>query len=129
MLALEPIVVCITAYISLVYGILYLFFTAYPISFCELRNRRSAGIAALPFVGIIIGVDLGCIFVTYCTKKYFARRLKAAGRVIPEDRLPPMMFAAVLLPVGLFWFGWTSDPHISWAAQAVAGVPIGMGIL
>jgi hypothetical protein len=33
MLAMEPILVCFTIYISLIYGILYLFFTAYPISF------------------------------------------------------------------------------------------------
>lgn len=130
MLILEPILVCITIYISLIYGILYLFFTAYPISFGEVRGWKSAGIAALPFTGILVGVLLGCIFVAYCTRKYFVKRLKASGgQVIPEDRLPPMMVAAILLPVGLFWYGWTSDPHIHWAAQAFAGVPIGMGIL
>lgn len=130
MLVLEPVLMCMTMYISLIYGILYLFFTAYPISFREVRGWHSAGIAALPFVGIMVGVFLGCIFVAYTTRKYFVNALEASGgRVVPEARLPPMMLAAFLLPAGLFWFGWTSKPSIHWAAQACAGVPIGMGIL
>jgi hypothetical protein len=40
-----------------------------------------------------------------------------------------MMVASVLLHVGLFWFGWTSSPQISWIPRVIAGVPIGAGIL
>ena len=129
MLALEPILLCVTIYISLIYGILYLFFEAYPISFREVRGWESAGVAASPFLGIIVGVVLGCAFVTVSTKLYFQRKLEQHGSVVPEDRLPPMMVAALLLPLGLFWFGWTSDPGVSWVPQVIAGVPIGMGIL
>ena len=38
-----------------------------------------------------------------------------------------MMVGAFVLPIGLFWFGWTSNPHISWVPQVIAGVPIGAG--
>ncbi|KAL4812714.1 major facilitator superfamily domain-containing protein [Aspergillus spinulosporus] len=128
MLFLEPILVCMTIYISLIYGILYLFFVAYPIAFREVRNWKSLGIAALPFLGILIGVLMGCLTVTIATRLWYAPRLKS-GSIVPEDRLPPMIVAAFLLPVGLFWFGWTSEPRISWVSQTIAGVPIGMGIL
>lgn len=129
MLIMEPILICMTIYLALIYGILYLFFEAYPVSFGEVRGWRQDGVAALPFIGIMIGVLLGASLIVYTTKTRFARKLAKHGRVVPEERLVPMMVASVLLPVGLFWFGWTSSPNISWVPQVIAGVPIGMGIL
>ncbi|CEJ58169.1 transporter C36.03c [Penicillium brasilianum] len=129
MLVMEPILICMTIYLALVYGILYLFFEAYPISFNEVRGWKSLGVAALPFIGIMIGVLLGAALIIYTTKTRFARKLAKHGKVVPEERLIPMMVASVLLPIGLFWFGWTSSPDIHWAPQVIAGVPIGLGIL
>ncbi|KAJ5983140.1 hypothetical protein N7481_005239, partial [Penicillium waksmanii] len=111
MLAMEPILICITIYLALIYGILYLFFEAYPISFSEVRGWKSEGVAALPFIGIMIGVLCGVTLIIYTTKTRFARKLKKHGRVVPEERLVPMMIASVLLPI------------------VIAGIPIGMGIL
>ncbi|KAL4807558.1 major facilitator superfamily domain-containing protein [Aspergillus unguis] len=129
MLILEPILVLITLYLALVYGILYLFFEAYPVSFQEVRGWTNEGIAGLPFLGIMIGVLCGVALIVWQTKTRFAHKLQKHGRVIPEERLVPMMVASVLLPAGLFWFGWTSSPSIHWMAQIAAGVPIGAGIL
>lgn len=129
MLMLEPILLCVSIYLALIYGILYLTFEAYPVSFQEVRGWTNAGVAALPFLGILVGVILGSILIMAITKTRFARKLKKHGRVVPEERLPPMIIASVLLPAGLFWFGWTSNPHVSWVPQVIAGVPIGLGIL
>lgn len=54
--------------------------------------------------------------------------LSNGGRPVPEERLPPMIIGAVLLPVGLFWFAWTSSPNITWVPQVLAGIPIGAGV-
>jgi DHA1 family multidrug resistance protein-like MFS transporter len=128
MLFQEPILLLVTIYIALIYGILYLFFEAYPISFQEGRGWN-AGVGALPFIGILIGIILGSLTITAVTKTRFARKLKKHGKVIPEERLPPMILGAFILPIGLFWFAWTSSPHISWVPQVLAGIPIGWGIL
>lgn len=129
MLFLEPILLLITIYLALIYGILYLFFEAYPVSFQEVRGWTNEGVAGLPFLGIMIGVLCGVALIIWQTKTRFARKLEKHGRVVPEERLVPMMIASVLLPAGLFWFGWTSDRNVSWVPQVIAGVPIGMGIL
>ncbi|KIN05524.1 hypothetical protein OIDMADRAFT_38051 [Oidiodendron maius Zn] len=128
MLVLEPILLLITIYLAYVYGILYLFFEAYPISFQQDRGWNQ-GVGALPFIGILIGVLLGSVTITYTTKTRFARKLKKHGKVIPEERLVPMMYGAVIFPIGLFWFAWTSNPHITWVPQAISGIFIGWGIL
>lgn len=128
MLVKEPILLLLTIYMALIYGILYLFFEAYPISFQGQRGWN-LGVGALPFLSITIGVILGCFLIAYTTKTRFARKMKKHGRVIPEERLPPMILGAFILPAGLFWFAWTSDKNITWVPQVLAGIPIGMGIL
>ena len=109
-------------------GIIYLFFEAFPISFGEARGW-SLGISSLPFVSLIVGIFAGCISIAIVTKTRFARKLREEGKIIPEERLPPMIAGGIILPVGLFWWAWTSNPDISPWPQIIAGVPIGFGII
>ncbi|QIX00094.1 hypothetical protein AMS68_005611 [Peltaster fructicola] len=125
---MEPILVLITLYMSLIYGILYLFFEVFPISFQEQRGWNQ-GVGALPFLGILVGVLLGGAFIAVVTKTRFKRKLEEEGHVVPEERLIPMIVGGALLPIGLFWFAWTSNPAINPAPQIIACVPIGMGVL
>ena len=128
MLSQEPILVLFTAYLSVVYGIIYLCLVAYPMSF-QVDRGWGEGVGALPFIGTLVGIIAGSSVITLITKTRFARKYKKHGRVIPEERLPAMILGAVILPVGLFWFAWTSSPQISWVPQVLAGGPIGMGLL
>jgi DHA1 family multidrug resistance protein-like MFS transporter len=64
MLFREPILLLVTIYMALIYGILYLFFEAYPISFQEERGWNQ-GVGALPFLGIMIGVILGGLTILF----------------------------------------------------------------
>ena len=129
MMALEPILVLITLYMSIIYGILYLFLEAYPVAFQEVRGWNG-GVGSLPFLGITIGVVIGVAIITYTSNTRFKRKMEAnGGKPIPEERLIPMIVGAFLLPIGLFWFAWTSNPHISWVPQVLAGIPTGAGVL
>ena len=96
MLVLEPILVLITVYMSLIYGILYLFFEAFPIAFQEERGW-SPGVGSLPFLALLLGVLLGAGIISYFTKYRFARRLREEGKVVPEERLVPMFVGGVLV--------------------------------
>ena len=129
MLILEPILMLITIYISLIYGMIYLFFEAYPVAFQEDRGWN-LGVGALPFLGITIGVIIGVAIITYTSQTRYKRKMEAnGGKPVPEERLVPMIAGAILLPIGLFWFAWTSNKNISWVPQVIAGVPIGAGIM
>lgn len=102
---------------------------AYPIVFAEKRHIEPA-VATLPFIGLIIGVLLGCGIVIAFEPRYNRKLAENGGLPVPEQRLPPMMVGAVLFPIGLFWFAWTGNyPSINWAAPAVSGIFTGAGIL
>lgn len=128
MIVQEPILLAMTIYSSLVYSILYLIFFAYPYSFQAIRGWES-GTSSLPFIGLFIGILACCVYIAVDTKTRFNRALIRSKKfVIPEARLPPMIAGSIILPIGLFWFAWTSKPSIPWPAQVVSGVAIGCGI-
>lgn len=128
MLFFEPILLLITLYMGFIYGFLYLCFEAYPVSFQEERGWNM-GVGELPFIAVLIGVLIGCGIIIGFTKIRFQRILEQTGTVIPEERLIPMMIGGVLLPIGMFWFGWTSNPHIIWVPEVIAGAFLGAGVL
>ncbi|KAI4816168.1 MFS general substrate transporter [Aureobasidium sp. EXF-8845] len=128
MLAMEPILLLVTLYMGFIYGFLYLCFEAYPIAFQEYRGWN-AGVGALPFAAIIVGVAFGCGFIAYFTKTRFARKIEETGDVVPEERMIPMIVGGALLPIGMFWFAWTSNPNIIWVPQVISGAFIGAGVL
>ncbi|KAF9694261.1 hypothetical protein EKO04_008025 [Ascochyta lentis] len=128
MIIQEPILALVTAYMSFLYGIVYLLFEAFPVSFHEERGW-SLGISQLPFGAFIVGIIMGAGIIAYSTATNFTRSFKKYGKSIPEERLPPMIVGAVALPVGLFWFAWTSNPNISWVPQVLSIALIGLGCM
>jgi multidrug resistance protein len=128
MMFLEPILILVTIYMSVIYGIIYLFFSVYPIAFQEYRGWNS-GVGALPFLALIVGVACGAGLIAYTSKTKFKQALEKEGHVVPEARLPPMMVGGFIFPAGMFWFAWTSDPNITWVPQVISGGFIGMGML
>lgn len=126
MLVTEPMVTCIAFYASFVFAILYLTLTVFPIVFQEHRGY-SPVVGSLPFLGLFVGV-LCAMAVNLGNQPQYIRKCRAAhGRPVPEARLPPLAVGAVLMVIGLFWFGWTAAPEYSWALPCVAAVFIGAG--
>ncbi|KIW11066.1 hypothetical protein PV08_10365 [Exophiala spinifera] len=126
MLCLEPMVTCIAFYASFVYSILYLTLEVFPIVFTEER-KYSPVVASLPFLGLFVGV-LCALCINLGNQPRYIRQCRAAnGRPVPEARLPPLAIGAVLMVVGLFWFGWRAAPRYSWVHPCVAAVLIGAG--
>jgi drug/metabolite transporter (DMT)-like permease len=47
---------------------------------------------------------------------------------VPESRLPPAMIGAIILPIGVFWFGWTSRESIHWIVPILGTGLFSMGV-
>ncbi|KAJ5511362.1 hypothetical protein N7453_003465 [Penicillium expansum] len=128
MLVQEPILLFMTLYVGFIYGFLYMCFVAYPISFQEQRGWND-GVGALPFVAIMCGVLCACLIIVVFSLTRYRTFILRNGRVRPEERLLPMIIGGILLPAGMFWFGWTSNPHITWVPQVISGSFLGAGVL
>lgn len=110
LLFLEPIVFLITLYTAFIYGILYLFLEAYPIVFADVRGIQES-VATLPYIGLIVGVLIGCGIVIAFEPRYNRKLKENGGLPVPEQRLVPMMLGAILFPIGLFWFAYVDVRH------------------
>ena len=128
MIVQEPILALITAYLSFLYGVLYLLFEAYPIAFQEGRGWNE-GVGSLPFLSFVVGIAMGNGVIAYSTATNFKKSFVKYGRPIPEERLQPMIVGAIVLPIGLFWFAWTSNSDIIWVPQVLSSALLGMGCL
>ncbi|KAJ5728082.1 hypothetical protein N7493_004412 [Penicillium malachiteum] len=124
----EPIVLLLSIYLSIIYGILYMLFAAMPIVYQEKRGW-SEGVGGLSFLGITLGIMCSTIATFPVYYSYQRKAIAAKGRLPPEARLPAAMIGAISLTVGLFWFAWTNSPDIHWMASIAAGVPLGFGMV
>ena len=128
MLFFEPMILLLTLYVSFVYGVIYLLFSAFPLSYQRDRGWND-GVGALPFLAITVGALTGSIIIVLFIPRYERKMKAAGGKPVPEERLIPMMIGGILFTIGLFWWSWTSYPTISWVPQVLAGWPLGAGIV
>lgn len=104
---------------ALLLGILYAFFSSYPIIFGRKGfNEGEIGLAFLPMgLGIIIATIMNA---TYWTRKYAETAKRLGRKPPPEEHLKKAMVAALIGPMSLFWFAWTSQPSVHWSSPLVS---------
>lgn len=124
----ELIVFFISLYMSVLYGLLYMFFVAYPIVY-QKGKGWSAGSTGLMFIPLICGVLLSAACSPFINKHYLQLVQKHNGHPPAEARLIPMMISCWFIPVGLFIFAWTSYKEVHWAGPAFGGFSVGFGFI
>ncbi|KAK5113561.1 hypothetical protein LTR85_010789 [Meristemomyces frigidus] len=128
LLCREPIVMFLSLYMSVLYGLLYMFFVAFPIIYQEGKGY-TAGITGLMFIPLAVGVIMSAFCSPFINKHYMTLVRKHNGKPPAEARLIPMMWSCWFIPIGLFIFAWTSYPSVSWAGPAMGGWPVGFGFI
>lgn len=124
----ELIVLLISLYMSVLYGLLYMFFVAYPIVF-QKGKGYSAGITGLMFIPLALGVICAALCAPLVNKHYLKMVHKHHGNPPAEMRLIPMMLSCWFIPMGLFIFAWTSFERLTWVGPCLAGWPVGFGFI
>lgn len=114
---LEPVILFMSFYLSFIYALLYALFFAFPVAFEELRGW-SAGMTGVAFVSIIIGMLLAMACMPIQEKLY---KRHCRNGAIPEARLYPMLLGAIILPISLLIFAFTSYKGMTWVGPCIAG--------
>nr|POF08113.1 efflux pump fub11 [Quercus suber] len=124
----DPISFLVAIYLSVVYVLLYMLFTIYPIVFQEKRGWNS-GVGELPLIGTVIGSTIGGLYVFYNSSQEKKKMLAGTERR-PEDRLRIAKIGGILFPITMFWFAWTAQYNsIHWIVPTIAGVFLSTSIL
>jgi hypothetical protein len=99
----------------------------------------SEGIIGLSYLGAGIGFMIGLVVVGTTNDRIVAYLTKKHGVRKPEYRMSVMMIATPLVPIGLFWYGWSAEAKTHWYTSHVptdnrivpilGTVPIGIGMM
>lgn len=125
----EPMLIAITAYMSFIYGCVYLLIQAYPTVFTR-DHHLNPGVSGLILLNLPVGSILAVITYMQLGNPRYVRAIEkhAPLPVPPEVRLEMAVIAAPLFAISFFWFGWTSYPNISFVAPLISGVASGFAI-
>ena len=127
MLLFSPIVLSLSIYMAVVYGYLYLLFTTLTLVF-ERDYHFSQGNVGLTFLGIGVGSLLGLLIFGTVSDR-IVKKMSAKGEMKPEYRLPPLIPGSFMIPIGLFWYGWSAQAHVHWIMPIIGTMFVGLGLL
>lgn len=127
MLFFQPIVLLMSLYVAVNYGILYLFFTTITFVF-EGQYHFSSGAVGLSYLGTGVGLIVGMAVLGVMSDKIIKKK-QVKGNAKPEHRLPLILTlpGSILLPIGVFIYGWTTDKHVHWIVPIIGTAFIGLG--
>ncbi|TVY33612.1 Efflux pump [Lachnellula subtilissima] len=126
---ISPIVLLLSIYMAFVYGILYLLLTTLTQVFTQTYGF-SRGIAGLSYLGLGIGMIVGLVGFSLTSDRRMQRLAAGNGGVMkPEYRFPPMIPSSVLIPAGLFVYGWTAEYAVHWIVPIMGMGLVGLGIM
>lgn len=113
----------LSLYMGLMYGYYYLMFATFPTLFKETYGF-STGISGLAYLGPGIGFVFSTLYGAYVGDGLYKRLCARNGGVAkPEFRIPALILASFVVPVGLFWYGWSSQAKAHWIVPIIgAGV-------
>lgn len=125
----EPIIFLLSIYMAFIYGILYLFLTAYPVVFQGIHGFNP-GVSGLMYFGMIFGQLIAGAYIIALQPSYLRKLDANNGVTVPEWRLPPVIVGGAVFAAGLFFFAWTGFRRdIPWIAPALSGLLTGFGLL
>ncbi|KAI0432412.1 putative MFS multidrug transporter [Xylaria sp. FL1042] len=128
LLIFSPIVLVMSTYVALVFGLLYLLFASLSSLFEDVYGFRT-GTSGLSYLGIGVGELAGLAVFGALSDKILQKRMTAnkTTKPKPEYRLILMIWFSPIIAPGLFLFGWTSQYHIHWIAPIIGTFLVGYG--
>ncbi|KAK7458557.1 hypothetical protein CaCOL14_006988 [Colletotrichum acutatum] len=125
LLCTESVVFWFSAWVSFAWAILYMQFNSIGLAFRSVHGFNSSQVGGI-YTSVIVGSVIGAaitIFQEPIFKKFMPRRMAT-----PEGRLYSACAESLFLPIGLFWFGWSSSPNVPWIVPALAITFVTVGI-
>lgn len=129
LMVLSPIVFVLSLYIAFIFGVVYLLYTTIPTVF-EDTYGWDTGETGFPYIALGAGNALAWLLFTIYSDRIVIKLIQTNdGVFMPEMRLIMSIPFGILLPVTLFWYGWSSFYGVQWASTILSLVPFGFGIV
>ncbi|EAU34772.1 predicted protein [Aspergillus terreus NIH2624] len=126
-LIFSPIILALSLYMSLVYGIIYILFTTISVVFQGVYGFDT-GNAGLTFLGFAAGMVLSLMVAGYFNDSIHKKLSAKYHEEKPEFRLPFLMGGALFLPIGMLLYGWCVHYRVHWILPVIGTSFAGVGV-
>ena len=112
----QPIVIILALYIGYIYGVLYLVLASFPQLWTNPAfYNESVQIGGLNYISLGLGFFIGTqIAAKSADKIYKGLKAKNGDKGCSEFRVPLMVPGSLLVPIGLFIYGWGAQYRVHW---------------
>lgn len=125
----EPLVIVVTFYTSMLYGLLYGSLLFFPIIWGDVRGYTNVQVAYCYFA-VITGFTLSAMMVGLWIQNSEYKRAYDRNQHTPELRIRSGIFSIFFVPIGLFIFGWTAPfLHVHWSGPCIGVLLYTFGML
>lgn len=129
MLFLSPIVFVFSLLMGLAFGLMYLLYTTISEVYEDVYHF-SVGLSGVAYLGAGIGTFIGLGIMIQSSDKVAMRLAKAkGGEILPEMRLPPLIWGYLSFPAGFLVFGWSTQYGVHWIVPILANGLTGIGVI
>ena len=127
LLSTQPIVQVIALYMAYIFGLFYLLIASFPRVWIG-QYGQSTSIAGLNYLSLGIGYIIGALSNARISDRILKKLTqKNGGRPKPEFRIPTMFVGSWLMPLGLFWYGFSANAKAHWIVPNLGMVVFSAG--
>lgn len=129
LLGTQLIVQVLAVYMAYLYGIMYLVLSTFP-GLWDNQYHESISVGGLNYISLGVGFFFGAQICAPLNDRIY-RRLKDKNNKIgrPEFRIPLMIPGSLLVPAGLFIYGWTAQYHTHWIVPNIGAALFSAGVI
>lgn len=129
LLATQPTLQLMSLFLAYNYGILYIVQSTFATMWIE-RYEQSVSVSGLHYITLAIGLISASMVGGRVMDRVFKHlKARAEGETQPEFRVPLMIPGAIIIPIGLLWYGWTAQVRAFWILPDIGIAVFGAGII
>lgn len=129
LLGTQVIIQSIAVYMAYLYGLMYLLLSTFPGLWTTVYNENS-GIGGLNYISLGLGFFIGTQTTAPLNDRIYKRlKTKNNGTGKPEYRVPLMFVGSALIPIGLFWYGWSAQARVHWIMPNIGAAILSAGTI
>lgn len=126
----QPIIQLMSLYLAYNFGILFIVLSTFATLWTS-HYHQSVSISGLHYIALAIGYTIAAQVGAPLTDRIWAhlKSKSPTGTTAPEFRVPLMIPGAILIPLGLFWYGWSAEARVFWLVPDIGIGVFGCGII
>ncbi|KAH7412083.1 major facilitator superfamily domain-containing protein [Phaeosphaeria sp. MPI-PUGE-AT-0046c] len=123
----RPIIWLISLLGTLSFGVYCIILSSYATLWIE-KYHQTKLISSVHYISIALGTTLaGQIGSQVLDRTYRAMSKRNGGSGTPEHRIPCLVSGMVMMPIGLFWYGWSAEHELHWIMVDIGTVVFTLG--